>query len=398
MVVLAEQSHFLDFMRQEGINPIHIKAYDYRLNGLVPVIRLLGLDQLNSHNKFVPKEYLWNDVTTRLRILRGLMDTDGSIDKNHEVEYTSVSEQLALDVQWLVHSLGGRASIHKGQSAYVYKGYIKKGIRYRVNIKMRICPFALQEKADKFVTYKKTLNRIIRRIDRVDDAECTCIKVSSPDGLFIAKDFIITHNTTFAQNFLWENMNSYPCVLMGNEYTPVKFKRRISRMTWNNPIGEDGKPKFELIKRLENWADIIEPDKITIIDWISLPANELYNIGHVIQGIQSKLGNGVGLIVLQKDESSNLGRGRAFSEELASLYLTIDKGRMTVRKAKEWFERDPNREVYGFDITNGGVEFRNIRPLTKCFDCRGSGLYKGNECFTCHGTGYVDKAKPEEEF
>jgi hypothetical protein len=183
---------------------------------------------------------------------------------------------------------------------------------------------------------------------------------------------------------------------MGNEYTPVKFKRRISRMTWNDPI-IDGKPKFELIKRLENWADIVEPDKITIIDWISLPANELYNIGHVIQGIQSKLGNGVGLIVLQKDEASNLGRGRAFSEELASLYLTIDKGRMNVRKAKEWFQHDPNREVYGFDITNGGVEFRNIRPLAKCHNCKGAGQVKGNECFTCHGTGYIEKVKPKEK-
>ena len=221
---------------------------------------------------------------------------------------------------------------------------------------------------------------------------CVCI---SPGDIIVVAGVSNMGKTTFAQNFLWENMDNYPCVLMGNEYTPVKFKRRISRMTWNDPI-LDGKPKFELIKRLENWADIIEPDKITIIDWISLPANELYNIGHVMQGIQSKLGNGVGLIVLQKDENSNLGRGRAFSEELASLYLTIDKGRMSVRKAKEWFQHDPNREVYGFDITNGGVEFRNIRPLVKCFSCKGSGQVKGNECYTCHGTGYIEKVKPKE--
>jgi len=219
---------------------------------------------------------------------------------------------------------------------------------------------------------------------------CVCI---SPGDIIVVAGVSNMGKTTFAQNFLWENMDTYPCVLMGNEYTPVKFKRRISRMTWNDPI-IDGKPKFELIKRLENWADIVEPDKVTIIDWIALPANELYNIGHVIQGIQSKVGNGIALIVLQKDEASNLGRGRAFSEELASLYLTIDKGRMSVRKAKEWFQHDPNREVYGFDITNGGVEFRNIRPLTKCFNCKGSGQVKGNECYSCHGTGYVEKVKP----
>ena len=217
---------------------------------------------------------------------------------------------------------------------------------------------------------------------------CVCI---SPGDIIVVAGVSNMGKSCFAQNFLWENMNNYSCVLMGNEYTPVKFKRRISRMTWNNPIDENGKPKFELIRRLENWADIVEPDKITIIDWIALPANELYNIGHVIQGIQSKVGNGIALIVLQKDEASNLGRGRAFSEELSSLYLTIDKKRMTVRKAKEWFDHDPNREVYGFDIANGGVEFRNIRPLVKCPNCRGYGQIKGNECYTCQGTGYIEK-------
>ena len=218
----------------------------------------------------------------------------------------------------------------------------------------------------------------------------------SPGDIIVIAGVSNMGKTTFAQNFLWENMDNYSCVLMGNEYTPVKFKRRISRMAWNNPLGEDGKPKFELIRRLENWADIVEPDKITIIDWIALPANELYNIGHVIQRIQSKVGNGIALIVLQKDEASPLGRGRAFSEELSSLYLTIDKKRMTVRKAKEWFGHDPNREVYGFDITGGGTEFRNIRPLVKCFSCKGSGRIRGNECFTCQGTGYIEKVKPKE--
>lgn len=220
---------------------------------------------------------------------------------------------------------------------------------------------------------------------------CVCI---SPGDLLVVAGVSNMGKTGFAQNFLWSNMDNFDCVLMGNEYTPVKFKRRISRMTWNSPLDENGKPKFELVRRFDNWADIIEPDKITIIDWISLPASELYNIGRVMQDIQSRLGDGIALVVIQKDEGSTLGRGRAFSEELASLYLTIDKGRMSVRKAKEWYNHNPNGEVYGFDITNGGTEFRNIRPLTKCFNCHGTGKARGGDCFPCHGTGYVDKSNP----
>jgi len=282
--------------------------------------------------------------------------------------------------------------------------YVSQKLSYEVSI-------GKLEKTNRTYRYinkeKDTLDWYNSNVDRTIDIKwpvgrdgtkfgfdgCVCI---SPGDIIVVAGVSNMGKTTFAQNFLWENMDNYPCVLMGNEYTPVKFKRRISRMTWNDPIA-DGKPKFELIRRLDNWSDIIEPDKITIIDWISLPANELYNIGHVIQGIQSKLGNGVGLIVLQKDEASNLGRGRAFSEELASLYLTIDRGRMTVRKAKEWFQRDPNRDVYGFDITNGGVEFRNIRSLARCHNCKGSGQIKGNDCYTCRGVGYVEKTNPQKD-
>ena len=216
---------------------------------------------------------------------------------------------------------------------------------------------------------------------------CVCV---SPGDILVVAGVSNMGKSAFAQNFLWENMDNYPCDLMGNEYTPIKFRRRISRMKWNNPLREDGTPKFELIKRTEHWKDIIEPDKITIIDWIALPANELYTIGAVMQGIQDRLRKGIALVVLQKDENSPLGRGRAFSEELSSFYLTIDKGRMTVRKAKEWYNHNPNGEVYGFDITNGGTEFRNIRKLVKCFNCNGTGHKGGGQCYSCKGSGYIE--------
>ena len=393
----AEKEMLSEFTRQ-GFSVSQRSKYDYGISGILDIVRNLGIDK-GSRDKFIPSLYKFNAQEIRLAVLRGLMDTDGYISKQGWCEFTSVSKQLAEDVRFLVQSLGGRVSFStKAFNKYTHNGESRLGQKsYRVGFMIDYNPFALPRKAGNWKPPSKPRNRAIKHIEPIGEFETICIQTDAKDGLYLTKDCIVTHNTTFAQNFLWENMDSYPCVLMGNEYTPVKFKRRIGRMTWNNPLKEDGKPKFELIRRLENWADIVEPDKITIIDWIALPANELYNIGHVIQGIQSKVGNGVALIVLQKDESSNLGRGRAFSEELSSLYLTIDKGRMTVRKAKEWFGHDPNREVYGFDITNGGVEFRNIRPMVKCFSCHGSGQSKGGECYSCHGTGYVEKANPPQE-
>jgi len=211
----------------------------------------------------------------------------------------------------------------------------------------------------------------------------------SPGDIIVVAGVSNMGKTCLCHNFLWENMDNHACTLMGNEYTASKFKRRVSRMTWHNPIDVTGKPKFELIERRENWKDIIRPDNINIIDWLNLGEN-WYEIGKVIEGIQSKLNKGIALISIQKDEHKTLGRGAGFSEELASLYLTMDFGRLYVRKCKEWVETNPNGKAYGFDIVDGGVKFHRIRQIVKCKKCWGSGQSRGSECEECGGTGYRD--------
>ena len=211
----------------------------------------------------------------------------------------------------------------------------------------------------------------------------------SPGDIIIVAGVSNMGKTVFALNFLWENMDKYPCFLMGNEYFPAKFKRRISRMTWHNPLKEDGTPKFELAERHDNWKDIIKPNYINIVDWINLDDN-FYKIGSVIEGIQSKLVDGIALLLLQKSEGKGLGLGGGFSEHLASLYLTIDFNRLTVRKLKEWKDINTNGKVFGFEINNGGANFHNIRPLIKCPECHGYGKVKGIDCDNCNGSGWAD--------
>ncbi len=214
----------------------------------------------------------------------------------------------------------------------------------------------------------------------------------SPGDIIVVAGQSNAGKTTFAQNFLWENMDNYPCFIMGNEYEASKFKRRVSRMDWANPINEDGKPKFELAKRYENWQDIIKRDHINIIDWINLEGDKSYNIGMVIQSIQSKLagGKGIALIVIQKSPGNILGRGATYSLDLTSVYLTIDFGVMHVVKVKEWQGHNPNNDIYGFEIVAGGTKFHRIRKIKKCPKCWGSGHVHGAECEDCLKTGYID--------
>ncbi len=211
----------------------------------------------------------------------------------------------------------------------------------------------------------------------------------SPGDIIVIAGVSNMGKTTFCLNFLWENMDTYPCTLMGNEYTPGKFKRRVARMGWRNPLTETGTAKFELIERREGWKDIIRPDNINIIDWINLSDN-FYQMGKIIEDIQAKLHNGIAVISIQKDEHKTRGLGGGFSEHLASLYLSIDFEKLTIIKAKEWQEWNPNGKMYGFQIVDGGTKFHNIRQVVKCKSCWGSGHSKGGECETCSGKGYVD--------
>lgn len=214
--------------------------------------------------------------------------------------------------------------------------------------------------------------------------------IVSPGDIIVLAGASNAGKSAFCLNLLWENFDLFPCTLMGNEYTPVRFKRRAERMNWRNPLKENGEPKFELIERHERWKDIIRPDNINIIDWINLGDN-FYQIGSIIEGIQQKLKGGIAVISIQKSEGKALGLGGGFSEHLASLYLTVDFGRITVRKCKEWFDHDPNREMYGFDIVRGGSRFQNIRPVKICFRCNGQGRTFKGKCEACLGLGHLDR-------
>lgn len=193
-------------------NKSSITGYDYYItkdskaiptNPLKEALRNLGVWGKTSSNKEVPELYLYNDSDTRLEVLRGLMDTDGSIflhrkrNDTMRMEFYSTSTALANNVKFLVESLGGTAKIRVKEVA----GSVSStGLRYNHDINVvtihlpeTINPFRLSRKSEKF-----NPSPVIRLIDNVIDAgeeECQCISVDSPDHLYLTGSFVVTHNT-----------------------------------------------------------------------------------------------------------------------------------------------------------------------------------------------------------
>jgi hypothetical protein len=182
------------------IGDYHFRPVDaYRENAIRDGLVALGVN-LKSPERFIPEIYLTASVSQRLDLLRGLMDTDGSIEKgisgggNHSRYYTK-SPRLAEDVQRLVRSLGGTA--------------IPRAIADRtprVEISTRECPFFLPRKANLWRRGGRLPAVKIVSIEPTEEKECLCITVGAEDGLFLTNDFIVTHNchkTKLKVIFLW---------------------------------------------------------------------------------------------------------------------------------------------------------------------------------------------------
>ena len=141
----------------------------------------LGIN-VKGNKKFIPQEYLFSSVEQRLELLKGLMDTDGTIGSNGYCSYSSTSLQLCTDIAFLVRSLGGVAQIQES------KTYTKVGIKINLPI------FKLDRKLVKQRYNQKNYSHIIS-IEPIELEPSQCIAVDNNDHQFLTNDFIRTHNT-----------------------------------------------------------------------------------------------------------------------------------------------------------------------------------------------------------
>ena len=161
-------------------------------NRLYVELQRLGVTK-HSWLKRIPETYLRASAVARRRLLRGLMDTDGWHNPNvGYTEFCSTSEGLARDVAELVRSLGGVAKIKHRDDTGGRRAYL-------VAVRTNFNPFHLSRKREAWAPnakYKPT--RMIASIEPVEPGEVVCIQVAAEDHLYVAKDHIVTHNSTMA--------------------------------------------------------------------------------------------------------------------------------------------------------------------------------------------------------
>ncbi|HZQ60653.1 MAG TPA: replicative DNA helicase, partial [Casimicrobiaceae bacterium] len=175
-----------------------------RPNPITQALRELGLWNISSHEKFVPRQYLDGPRATRLDLLRGLIDTDGWVERWGSIRLRTTSERLARDVSELVRSLGGWCTLRKKRTSFTVGGE-KRGGRpaFVLNIQ-HPAPQSLMLLSEKQARVPVAPERLRRptfaSIEPTRVAPAQCIAVTHPSHTYMTDDYVVTHNTAFALN------------------------------------------------------------------------------------------------------------------------------------------------------------------------------------------------------
>jgi hypothetical protein len=174
-----------------------------------------------------------------------------------------------------------------------------------------------------------------------------------PGNIIVIAGAADAGKTAFLLNFVRFNMFDFSIFYQSSEMGKEELASRLENFEditldeWN----------FTAEERSHDFADVIRPDCINIIDYMELSDN-FYMVADYLRAIHDKLASGIAIVALQKKSGADAGRGGEFGLEKPRLYLNMDSGKLKIRKAKNWTDpkNNPNGLTVNFKIV-GGCKF-----------------------------------------
>lgn len=167
----------------------------YTLKGLANDLHKIGLCyQKHTEEKYIYSSYLTASIPQRLELLAGIIDTDGTFDKNKQRYIISTcGEKLKDSIISLIYTFGWRVSVSVTKPKLSTSGIQGKKNTYSISFTPDcLIPCKLLRKQN---TKPRKQRRIgIKNIELVEPTEGNCITVEG--GLYlVGKTLKMTHNT-----------------------------------------------------------------------------------------------------------------------------------------------------------------------------------------------------------
>ena len=217
------------------------------VNQLNRDLKSLGV-KIKAQHKFIPDVFKMASIEDRFELVRGLMDTDGSITKG-AATFVSTSERLVDDLIFVLRSLGIRCRKSKEIAGRIgvrfNNGCVSDTLpHWEVTITTQEDIFKLPRKLerirkDRNYNYNGIGIKEIRKTGKFEKQRCLCI--DNENHLYITKDFIPTHNSYKMGSMMCRN---YYLIPNSASYVYVSNKQYLT---------EDG-----ILTKAWNYMDFID--------------------------------------------------------------------------------------------------------------------------------------------
>lgn len=212
-------------------------AYPTRVDGKTRTAIGLKVDLVNAgllgcttYNASVDRRYIESE--RRLQVLQGLLDTDGWVEKScGGAAFASASRQLTRDVIEIARSLGLRARNEKFKPNK-FAGSWSTHITWDGETRL----FRIDRKQQALVAAEKRYTtKWIESIEPVAEGPGICFEVDG--GIFLARDYIVTHNSAFISMLInWGMSTCEDCkvVVTANTDNQLRTKTWPEIIKWSN--------------------------------------------------------------------------------------------------------------------------------------------------------------------
>lgn len=207
-------------LKKYNLNLVHRDKYTYGIsydmhehdtrnnkNKFLQVLKDFSL----INNKHIPDVYKINDRQTRLELLAGIIDTDGSYcDESKGYDIIQKNKVLADDILFVARSLGFSANMTQCEKSCMYKGEKKTGTYHRIHLS-----------GDNLSSIPVKCPRKMAKTERVINKDSMVMGITiEPRGWgkyygfeldknhkYLLGDFTITHNTSLVKEGISKILN-----------------------------------------------------------------------------------------------------------------------------------------------------------------------------------------------
>ena len=315
---LEKYKCYLQYRNNKGTN-----KYKYRINGNGTIggnLFLTALKNLNLiDNKHIPDIYKYNSRENRLKLLAGLIDSDGSYSKRNIFEFSQSLEhgQLMDDVVYLCRSLGFACYKNKTKTTWTHKGIKKTGEAWKMNIMGEdieniptLCP---RKKASKRISPKNVLVTGIDKIIASKKKEKYYGFELDGNGRFLLGDFSVTHNSSILGSLVTGQLDNGRGLSRMSVFNYVhELKTGRTSSISHEILGYDHKGaivNYQSINKL-SWNEIVSRSS-KIISFFDLAGHEKY-LKTTILGLSTSIPNLCMIMISANNGISKMTREHIF--------------------------------------------------------------------------------------